>query len=282
MEQFKEIHRLKIKGNSWEDEFIMKKILILMIGAILILSGCSHPENNNKTLLVATILENNGSYLVVEPIKGSVELNSADKIKVSIGNNTVLESKDKKISVEHIEIGHKVEILYDGTIAESYPAQINNCYSVQILDYNVFTTEDENFLVKTYINKLEFKEKEEISMYSTIEYIGEKDSITIWSGEPYFHYEIYDGKEYFSEGMTQDILKQTVLNKGEIYTIPFSKSGGYSEEDPKADFWKQYYSEKELKLPKGKYFFTAYTDFSLNKEQVENIMLKIEFEVNVN
>gem|GEM_PF-674846 len=260
----------------------MKKILILMIGAILILSGCSHPENNNKTLLVATILENNGSYLVVEPIKGSVELNSADKIKVSIGNNTVLESKDKKISVEDIEIGHKVEILYDGTIAESYPAQINNCYSVQILDYNVFTTEDENFLVKTYINKLEFKEKEEISMYSTIEYIGEKDSITIWSGEPYFHYEIYDGKEYFSEGMTQDILKQTVLNKGEIYTIPFSKSGGYSEEDPKADFWKQYYSEKELKLPKGKYFFTAYTDFSLNKEQVENIMLKIEFEVNVN
>lgn len=259
----------------------MKKTLILIIGAILILSGCSQRENNDKISLIATILENNGSYLLVEPIKGSAELNSADKIKVSIGNNTVLESKDKKISIDDIEIGHKVEILYDGSIAESYPAQINNCYGVRILDNNVFTTADENFLVKTYINKLEFKENEEITMYSTIEYIGEKDSITVWSGEPYFHYEIYDGKEYFNEGMTQDILKQTVLNKGEIYTIPFSKSGGYSEEDPKADFWKQYYSEKELKLPKGKYSFTAYTDFSLNKEQVEKVTLKIKFEVKV-
>ncbi|AOY76806.1 hypothetical protein [Clostridium formicaceticum] len=151
----------------------------------------------------------------------------------------------------------------------------------QSANYHIFTTEDENFLIKTYINKLDFKDNEEISMYSTIEYIGAEDSIMIWSGEPYFHYTIYNGQEYFNEGLTLDILKTTVLKKGEIYTIPFLKSSGYCENDPNASFWKNYYAEKELKLPKGKYFFTAYTDFSLDEEQVEKVVLKIEFEVKV-
>ncbi|MBU5677648.1 YobA family protein [Alkaliphilus sp. MSJ-5] len=246
-----------------------------------IVAGCSNSEKDNEVSFIATVLENNQSYLLVEPVEGSSELSSADKIMVSIGDETLLKSQNEQTIVDNIEVGSKVEVFYDGRIAESYPAQINTCHQVKILDYNIFTTEDENFLVKTYINKLELKENEEISMYSTIEYIGEKDNITIWSGEPYFHYTIYNGQEYFNEGITEDLLKQTVLNKGEIYTIPFSKSGGFSGDDPKADFWKHYYSEKELKLPKGEYSFTAYTDFALTEEQTEKVTLKIDFEVKV-
>lgn len=251
-----------------------------MLFAVLI--GCSSAQLDNESSFNGIVLENNESYLLVEPVAGSTELNSADKIMVFLGEETMLQSQDKPITIDDIEAGRIIEIVYDGGIAESYPAQINSCQKIRKLDYDVFTRKDENFLVKTYIDKLVFKENEEISMYSTIEYIGEKDSISIWSGEPYFHYTIYNGQEYFNEGLTKDILKQRTLNKNQIYTIPFSKSGGYSADDPKADFWKDYYAEKELKLPKGEYFFTAYTDFSLYEEQVEKVALTIDFEVKVN
>lgn len=147
--------------------------------------------------------------------------------------------------------------------------------------YQIFTAEDENFQVKTYINKLEFEENEEINIYSTIEYVGENNSISVWSGEPYFHHLIHNGEEYINDDTIETILKETVLKKGDIHTIPFSKSGGYSQDDPKAEFWKQYFSEKELKLPKGDYTFTAKTGFFLDMDQQESITLKTEFVVKV-
>lgn len=145
----------------------------------------------------------------------------------------------------------------------------------------VFTARDENFQVKTYINKLEFEENEEIKVYSTIEYIGENDDISIWSGDPYFHHLIHNGQEYINEGVVLDILKETVLKKGEIYTIPFAKSGGFDQNDPDAEFWEQYFSEKELKLPGGDYSFMPVTDFSLGMDQKEKVTLKTEFKVKV-
>ncbi len=144
-----------------------------------------------------------------------------------------------------------------------------------------FTARDENFEVKTYIDKLELEENEEIKVYSTIEYIGENDSIKIWSGEPYFHHMIYDGKKYINDSVVLDVLKETVLKKGEVYTMPFSKSGGFTQEDPDAKFWEQYFSEKELKLPAGDYTFTATTDFWLDAGLKEEVTLKTEFKVKV-
>ncbi len=146
----------------------------------------------------------------------------------------------------------------------------------------VFTARDENFEVKTYIDKLEYEQNEEINIYSTIEYIGENESISIWSGEPYFHHLIYNGKEYINDGVVLDVLKETVFKKGEVYTIPFSKSGGFTQEDPDIEFWEQYFSEKELKLPGGDYTFTATTDFCLDADQKEKVALKTEFKVKVN
>ena len=145
-----------------------------------------------------------------------------------------------------------------------------------------FENKDDNFLVQTYINKLEFSENEEIKIYSTLEYLGDNDYISIWSGEPYFLYTVHNGEEYFNEGIILSILKKTDLKKGEIYTIPFFKSGGFSADDPKAEFWQQYYSEKELRLPKGEYTIVAYTGFSLDEDQKEHIVLKNELKVIVN
>lgn len=146
----------------------------------------------------------------------------------------------------------------------------------------VFEARNENFAIKTYIDKLEFNENEEIKLYSTIEYIGKNESIRIWSGEPYFHHLIHDGDKCINSSVVLDVLKETVLKKGEVYTIPFSKSGGFTQEDPDVKFWEKYFSEKELRLPAGDYTFTAVTDFCLDMDQEKKVTLKTEVKVKVN
>ena len=73
----------------------------------------------------AKILEiMNGSYLV-EPVEGSPELRSSDQITVSI------EHLDSSIEPE---IGDIVEITHSGEIMESYPAELQDVYSIRIIE----------------------------------------------------------------------------------------------------------------------------------------------------
>lgn len=80
---------------------------------------------NGKATFQVTILEiRDGNYLV-EPVDGSTELNIADQITVPMTN--------KNLSPEP-EVGDVLEIEYDGSIAESFPAQITNVYSIRIVE----------------------------------------------------------------------------------------------------------------------------------------------------
>lgn len=264
---------------------MMKNTTIFISVAIIAVSlfvGCAGGDEKEVSF-IGVVLENKQDYLLVEPATGSTELASADKIAVSIGENTQLKLKGTMdaINPEDIKVGNSVEIFYSGAIAESYPAQINSSHKIELLKELVFTAGDENFTVKTYIEKLKFQEDEKIGLYSTIEYIGEKDSIDVWSGDPYFQHMIYKNGEIFSGGSTLQLLKKTELKKGEIYTIPFSKNGGFDENDPDAEFWRDFYSEKELRLPRGEYIFSAITDFTLDEAQKERVTLKTEFPVEV-
>ena len=78
----------------------------------------------NEILNVEYKIERLLGYLV-EPVEGSAELKSADQITVPM--------KDMAPSPEP-EVGDILEIEYDGYIAESYPAQINNVYSIRVVE----------------------------------------------------------------------------------------------------------------------------------------------------
>ena len=115
----------------------MKKYFIIFACAVIIfgiLVGCSGLKEKYETAFAAIVLETGESYLLVEPEEGSDELRSADKISVSIAEATLLDSKEQEIAVDDITVGDKVEIVYNGMIAESYPAQINKCYKVKVLN----------------------------------------------------------------------------------------------------------------------------------------------------
>lgn len=64
---------------------------------------------------VATILELDSSFALVQPVEGEDELSSADKIHLGITN----------LGDIGAQVGSEVEIYYTGGIMESYPAQIN-------------------------------------------------------------------------------------------------------------------------------------------------------------
>lgn len=72
----------------------------------------------------AMILEIKDTYYLVEPVEGSQELKSADKITVPMKNlDPALEP----------EVGDIIEITYNGEIAESYPAQVTEVYGIKVV-----------------------------------------------------------------------------------------------------------------------------------------------------
>ena len=61
--------------------------------------------------------------ILVRVNKDEDAIQSSDLMSVSLD----VELKD---SMTHFEIGDEVRVYYDGTIAESYPAQINKVYAI--------------------------------------------------------------------------------------------------------------------------------------------------------
>lgn len=108
-------------------------LLILTLSLILAVTACgmssdggeSEVGGNEKAIFQATILEIRDGYYLVEPVDGSTELNSADQITVPM--------KNMNPSPEP-EVGDVLEIEYDGSIEESYPAQITNVHSISVVE----------------------------------------------------------------------------------------------------------------------------------------------------
>lgn len=103
----------------------MKKFFYIFITLVVLFSliACNSKTNNRATFQ-ATILEIHDNSYLVEPVEGSTELNSADRITIFVTSINV-SPKPK--------VGDILEIVYDGMIAESYPAQITNVYNIRVV-----------------------------------------------------------------------------------------------------------------------------------------------------
>ena len=101
----------------------MKKLIsiVLVVCTLLCVVGCESEESEKKGkkqedrfTFLAEIVEINGESVLVEPLEGEQERNSADRISFSTDGLRDLGAEE----------GDIVEITYDGMIMESYPAQI--------------------------------------------------------------------------------------------------------------------------------------------------------------
>ena len=95
------------------------------------------------------VIESTSKYIIVEPNENEGIRKSADKISIGLGeNNDAL-----------YEIGTNVKITYDGTVMESYPAQINAT--------KIELKSADNF-------EIVFKERQQIDSYNRIYAILDK------------------------------------------------------------------------------------------------------------
>ena len=108
-----------------------KLMIYLILIIVFFLTGCS--EQEEEISFVATVLEVNQSSLLVEPAEGSAELGSADRFVAHLGDATIEDPEGNEIDIAAVEVGDRVVIFYDGTVAESYPAQVWP-FRVQLMD----------------------------------------------------------------------------------------------------------------------------------------------------
>lgn len=104
----------------------MKKVLFILIGAILVMSlltGCNRSDASET--FEAKIIQVGKGSIIVMPVDGSDELRSSDLFSIHITVDTELETTSgEKGSISALKEDMNVEIAYNGIIMESYPAQI--------------------------------------------------------------------------------------------------------------------------------------------------------------
>lgn len=128
----------------------------------------------------------------------------------------------------------------------------------------------ELFELNLYSDKTTYKTTDKIKIWATLKYIGDNSKIKIWHANPYISFSISDRKDFNTGDTFDDILTTTELEKGKLYRFEYSKSGGFAAEDPMAEFWKKFYSEKDLYLPEGEYTVKVSTAFSITENIAEN------------
>lgn len=82
----------------------------------------TQPTAPEEMKFVARVLEVNEKSILVTPTDDS---SLCDKISVAIPEN----------QAQILQVGDTISIVYDGVLLESYPAQINNVYSIEILEH---------------------------------------------------------------------------------------------------------------------------------------------------
>jgi len=132
--------------------------------------------------------------------------------------------------------------------------------------YEIKQTTDEalsdDFIYRLVTEKGEYKSGENIVIYAELEYIGEKEEITIFHAASPFYFPMEEKLRGFRiDYFMNEPLLQTTLQKGTPFREVYSKSGGYSEQDDPGfvKFMKRFLQGDSF--PLGYYVVNGYADF---------------------
>jgi|GEM_PF-161130 len=108
----------------------LKKFALIVLSTAIIFSsaGCNQSNVKDKVDIRGQITEilNNDGGIVGILVEGKVEQDTAyDKARVKIGKETKIYdgNTDKQLSLNNLKEGLKVEVVFTGPVAESYPVQ---------------------------------------------------------------------------------------------------------------------------------------------------------------
>lgn len=83
------------------------------------------PDENGNYYFMATVLRTTDKTILVEPMEGCWERKSSDLIWVSLRFQS-------EHPIPEIRVGDRVKVIYDGSIAETYPAQVDWVYEILV------------------------------------------------------------------------------------------------------------------------------------------------------
>lgn len=183
--------------------------LIILTITFILLTGCMPMNMNN------VIKEANFSGTIEEVYEKSI-LVKVDENE-NIGSDLVSVSLDLQLkdSITDFEVGEEVRIYYDGNIAESYPAQVNNVYTIIPIESDNPTTE-----VDLEPTKIEIvNDLDDVTMVLRKETVSPEGLTLVFENKSNNHV-IYG--EYF-------LLEQKINEKW--YEVPISIEGDYGFND---------------------------------------------------
>lgn len=89
-------------------------------------AGDVNPDNpvvEEEYTFTAKVLETEGG-LMISPDEETNEIKSSDKIVVHTTNTKFFDKNGKEITIDKLQVGDPISVVYGGEIMESYPAQI--------------------------------------------------------------------------------------------------------------------------------------------------------------
>ena len=91
----------------------MKKFIMITLAVLMMCSFAACKEQEEEIYFEGTVIELNDDSAIVEPFEGEDILGSADKISVYLAD-----------ADDEFAVGDGIRVYYDGTVMESYPAQV--------------------------------------------------------------------------------------------------------------------------------------------------------------
>ncbi len=151
--------------------------------------------------------------------------------------------------------------------------------------YEVSQTSDENvqgdFIFRIKSEKGEYGVGEDIELYGEIEYIGEKEEVTIYHSSSAVLFPMREKIRGYEIGSAvNDIGLSTTIKKGKPYREEYGKSGSYSEDqDPQdyVNFMKEFLNASGF--PAGYYVVQGSTDFSVESGEHVRVKGTVDFKV---
>jgi hypothetical protein len=121
--------------------------------------------------------------------------------------------------------------------------------------------QDGTFAIEIRTPRDRYTTKDAIRIVTNLMYLG-PDARKAVSGSQslvIFGLEQIDGPLDMAGG-ADTICAHHELTARQPIAVPFEKSGGWSNDDPQAAFWRSYFADKELHLPAGAWRITASLD----------------------
>jgi hypothetical protein len=147
-------------------------------------------------------------------------------------------------------------------------------------DYISYVSEDEYFRVVTYVQPVLIS-GEPIDIYSTIQYVGTKETFRIWHALSNFYHSFSADNGMSSVAIINHFGADTVFRKGEMILVPFGKPEFLDDDnynDEQKEFFEIYKSFNKFALPPGIYTIRGNCAFSLTKA-MEDYTNFTEFEI---